>query len=74
MKTFTVQFYGYTHCPQFATLTEAQAHLKEIVSEELQSAKRKSREATKHKLGKDNYSITLGRDRQSALWSSHYIA
>lgn len=74
MKLFIVQSYGYTHCPEFNTLPAARAYLRGLVAEELANARRKSKTARKHLLGRDSYSITLGSDSRSALWSQHNIA
>lgn len=74
VKTFIVQSYGYTHCPQFPTLREAQSYLRELVTEELQKARsRGHKQARKHKIGADCYRITLGSDPQSTLYSHHCI-
>lgn len=74
MKTFIVQTYGYTHCPQFPTLAEARAVLREIAQDSLQTARRRGhRQARKHKLDADCYRITLGSDPQSTLYSHHCI-
>lgn len=70
----TVHTLGYTHCPQFANKPWARAHLREIVKDSLARAKRKSKTARKHKNGPDNYSITLGSDKRSTLWASHWIS
>lgn len=74
MKKYIVQSAGYTNCPTFGTLIEAQTYLKELVGDSLIMAKRRSKTATKHKLGENNYSITLGRDKRSSLWAHHWIS
>lgn len=73
-NTFTVCTYGYSQCPQFTSLSEARAFLKEIVRESLQKAKHRGhKQARKHKLDTDCYRITLGPDRESAMYSQHCI-
>ncbi len=70
MKSFFVVSYGYECHPEFATLAEARAFLKNSVAGALQSAKRRGhKQARKHKLAPDCYRITLGSDPQSALWA-----
>ena len=70
----TVQSYGYYKCPTFDTLAEARTCLKEIVAENLKAARRTSKQARKHKMGKDSYRITLGSDLNSSLWSATFIS
>lgn len=60
--------------PEPMTLTDARKALQTALINSLQRAKQKSKQATKHKLGDDNYLITLGRDRNSAIWASYCIA
>lgn len=64
---------GYYNGPEYPTLREARKNLSALLAEELAKAKRKSKTARKHKLGADNYSITLGSDPRSALWGQHGI-
>lgn len=73
-KTYIVHTQGYTNCPEFPTLDAARALLSELVAESLAAARRKSSTAHKHKLGEDNYAITLGSDRRSTLWAAHSIS
>jgi len=54
---------------EVASLSAARAELRAVVAEELAAARRKSKQATKHKHSDDNYEITLGPDRRSALWT-----
>ena len=68
-----VQTRGYTHCTQFTNLKEAREFLRAIVAASLKSARRLSKTATKHKLGEDNYSITLSSDHRSNLCIQHHI-
>lgn len=70
MKTYFVTSYGYDCPPEFATLKEARAFLGNSVAAALQSARRNSKQATKHKMGEDCYWVTLGRDSRSALWTA----
>ena len=71
--TYIVQTFGHYACPEFTDLSKARNLLKELVADSLIAARRKSKQATKHLYGKDNYMITLGRNRGSALWSHHLI-
>jgi hypothetical protein len=73
LHIYTVQSLGYYHCPEYKNYAEAKLVLAGLVVDSLNSARRKSPQATKHKLGKDSYSITLGADRNSALWAVHTI-
>ena len=72
-KRYTVNSVGYYDCPSFNNIEEARANLKELVKESLMQVRRKSKTATKHKISKDCYMITLGKDVRSALWAQHQI-
>ena len=73
MKAFIVQTHGYTHCPEFPTIEEARACLREIVRDELKRCRARFKSGSKHKLSDDCYRVTLGSDQQSAMWSHHCI-
>ena len=59
--------------PPFDTLTEARLTLKNWVAQSLKQCKTRMGSAFKHKLSEDSYSITLGQDPRSALWTTHTI-
>lgn len=74
MTTYTVTSQGYECCPSFKTIEEAKGELSELVKDSLLKAKRRGhKEATKHKLSDDCYRITLGRDKQSTIYSHFAI-
>jgi hypothetical protein len=73
MSTYTVATYGYECCPSFPTLAEAETHLKAVVAESLRDARRRHKQARKHRLDRNLYRITLGSDPRSTLWSHHCI-
>jgi hypothetical protein len=73
MKEYTIVSVGYEVGPTFPEIKVARAELKAILDEELRKARAVSKTARKHKLGQDSYSITLGSDPRSTLWSAHAI-
>jgi hypothetical protein len=73
MSEHTIVSVGYEMGPTFPNILDARAELKGILAEELKKARSVSETARKHKAGKDSYSITLGSDPKSALWSAHTI-
>jgi hypothetical protein len=74
MKKYIVNSYGYYNCPEFSTIEAARAELKTLVECSLSKARLISKQSRKHKLGADSYSITLGSDAKSNLYSVHYIS
>lgn len=72
-KMFSVESLGYEGGPQYSTLEIARKVLAELVAVSLGAAKRHGGTATKHRCGKDAYTVTLGRDKNSALWAAHSI-
>ena len=71
--TYVVHTLGFHQCPEFETLAEAEKHLAKIVSEQLENCRRRYKCGTKHRLGDHSYSITLGTDHRSQLYSQHHI-
>lgn len=70
MKRYYILSRGYEPAPLAGDLEQARSSLRELVADSLAAAKRRSRQARKHKLGEDSYLITLGSDKRSALWAS----
>lgn len=73
-KIYVVHTRGYHNCPEFDTLAGAKKLLKELVDDSYRDAKRRWPTARKHKLGQNNYQITLASDRNSQLFAHHFIA
>jgi hypothetical protein len=51
------------------TLSEARKELRQIARQELMAARKRYKEAYLHKAG-DSYLITLGRDKNSQMWTA----
>jgi len=61
---------GRELCPLDGSKAQCLAQVRYIAKQELKRAKAKYGDAYLHKLGDGSYSITLGSDRRSSLWTS----
>ena len=74
IKTYYLCQLGYEMPPAFPTLKSAREALREAVNDSLETAVRRGhKSARKHKLSKDSYRITLGRDLDSTIYSQFSI-
>lgn len=70
---FAIQSLGRETGPIFESKKKAREALKTLLEEDLKDAKRRSKQAKRHVLGPDNVLVTLGKDKNSQIWSSHTI-
>lgn len=72
-KTYTIKSKGLECFPEFNTLKEAQKELKEWIKEDLLVCRARFGSGTKHKMRENHYRVTIGKDKDSALWSESFI-